>query len=340
MFVACEMDSRRQKFLLMLLATVLVCGGCSHVSSIGDAGPDSDSDSDSDSDTDTGPVECNLGEYSGDFEILKYSDVATLAGYTSISGNLTIECNSCTELSELICLASVGGGLVIGGISSSNPDLTNLDDLSSITSVGGLYVSGNNALTNLDGLSSITGSIGGGLHINNNDALTNLNGLNGITSLGGDLIIGSYYYNGNEAAGGNPVIVNLDGLTGITSVSGGLWIECNYALINLDGLSSITGSLDGDMSIWYNDALANIDGLNGITSVSGNLGIRINASLTDLDGLGALTSVGTELEIYWNNTLPDCEVCDLLDQLTSTPTVMDVSDNFDDTCTPVPGNCP
>ncbi len=43
-------------FLLMLLATVMVCGGCSNVSSIGDGGTtdaDTDTDSDTDSDTDT-----------------------------------------------------------------------------------------------------------------------------------------------------------------------------------------------------------------------------------------------------------------------------------------------
>ncbi len=42
--------------LLMMLATVLVCGGCSHISSIGDGGTtdaDTDTDSDTDSDTDT-----------------------------------------------------------------------------------------------------------------------------------------------------------------------------------------------------------------------------------------------------------------------------------------------
>ena len=45
--------------------------------------------------------------------------------------------------------------------------------------------------------------------------------------------------------------------------------------------------------------------------------------------------------MYPVNGLPtDCEACDLLDQLTTGPTAIDVHDNLDDTCTPVPANCP
>ena len=132
----------------MLLATVLVCGGCSHVSSIGDAGP----------------VECNSGAYGGGFEIETQSDVATLAEYTSISGDLTIHCASCTDLSELICLTSVGGSLYIFW----NDALTNLDGLSGLTSAGGdLYIGHNTGLSNLDGLSALT-SVGGNLWICSN----------------------------------------------------------------------------------------------------------------------------------------------------------------------------
>ncbi len=41
-----------------------------------------------------------------------------------------------------------------------------------------------------------------------------------------------------------------------------------------------------------------------------------------------------------NGSLPDCEACEVLDQLTSGPTSIDVHDNLDDLCTPVPANCP
>ncbi len=122
----------------MVLAIVLA-SGCHHIGSLfEDAGPDVDSDTD----TDTGP-DCPLGEYSGDLEIGEQSDVSVLAGHTSISGNLKINCSSCTDLSELSCLTSVGGYLWI----EFNASLTNLDGMSALTSVGGyLEISVNDIL--------------------------------------------------------------------------------------------------------------------------------------------------------------------------------------------------
>jgi len=50
--------------------------------------------------------------------------------------------------------------------------------------------------------------------------------------------------------------------------------------------------------------------------------------------------MGYNLWIIDNPVLPDCEACDLLDQLTTGPSSTDVYTNFNDSCTPVPGNCP
>ena len=209
---------------------------------------DNTSSTDGGTDVDT---ECPQGEYSGDFEIATQSDVAFLAGYTSISGELLIECPSCNDLSELICLASVS------------------EDLS----------------------------------IEDNDALTNLDGLSNINSVGGNLFLWD-----------NFILTHLDGLSALTSVGGGLTIDDNAALTHLDGLG-------------------------GITSVGAELWITRNEALAHLDGLSALTSVGNNLTIFDNYALPDCEACDLLDKLTSGPTLIDVHDNLDDSCTPVPANC-
>jgi hypothetical protein len=46
------------------------------------------------------------------------------------------------------------------------------------------------------------------------------------------------------------------------------------------------------------------------------------------------------MQIQFNAVLPDCEVCDLLDQLTDGPPSTNVMENLDDSCTPVPDNCP
>ena len=58
-----------------------------------------------------------------------------------------------------------------------------------------------------------------------------------------------------------------------------------------------------------------------------------------MSDLTSLTKVGEEFWVYENWMLPDCDVCSVLDQLTTGPTTIDVHDNLDDSCTPVPDNC-
>ena len=202
--------------VLLMMSAIMLVFGCHQVGSLdGDAGPDAysdtdidtDSDTDTDTNTDTGTdTDCPLGEYSSDFEIITQSHVTTLAGYTSVSGTLHIACTSCTDLSELFCLTTVGEEL---------------------------------------------------------------------------------------------------------------WIECNDTLTNLDGLSGITS-----------------------VGLGWSLAIVGNAALTNLTGLSALTSVDNLFHVIDNPNLPDCEVCSVLDQLTSSPTDINVHDNLDDSCTPVPAGCP
>ena len=65
--------------------------------------------------------------------------------------------------------------------------------------LGNVTISGND-ITNLNGL-SVLNSIGGNLFIESNPSLTGLSGLNSLVSIGGDLIIDD-----------NSVIANLSGL--------------------------------------------------------------------------------------------------------------------------------
>ncbi len=189
--------------MILIVLAIVMAPACQHIGSLfEDAGPDTDGDSDS---------YCTQGEYSGDLEITEQSDVAALAGHTSISGTLTISCYSCTDLNELICLTSVGESLQIW----NNNSLTDLDGLNGITSVGwNLQINKNHALTNVNGLSGIT-SVGATLEILGNYNLNNLDGLGGITSVDGDLTIWE------------TSLTNLDGLGGITSVGGYLNVGTN-----------------------------------------------------------------------------------------------------------------
>ncbi len=203
-------------------------------------------------------------------------------------------------------------------IEDLNYNFTDLNGLSSITSIGGdLYIVGG-VLPNLDGLSSLT-SIGGSLNIEFSDELTNINGLSNLTTVGGGVFI---HYNFS--------LTNLDGLSALTSV-GGLIIQSNDVLTNVDGLSALT-SIDGMLTIFENPILANLDGLSSVTSVGMEVLIEGNNMLTDIDGLSALTSVGGYLIVAFNPQLSMCCVlCPLLQaDLTDDTVIGDVvgiSDN-------------
>ena len=216
----------------------------------------------------------------------------------AVSGSLRIWYSAdITNLNGLSSLTSITGGLVI----YDNDALTNLDGLSNLTSIGGgLNITYNTALTNLDGLSSLT-SVGENLYIEYNDALANLNGLSSLTSIGWTLIIS-----------GNTNLTNLNGLSSLTSVGGGLQIGCrhdscdNDNLTNLDGLSSLI-SVGAYLHIEIGASLTNLDGLSSLTSVGGDLFIWDNTVLTNLDGLSSLNSVGEQLFIAGNSRLTNID---------------------------------
>ena len=142
---------------------------------------------------------------------------------------------------------------------------------------------------------------------------------------------------------------SLNGDTGpiecnLGEYSGDFTISPQSDVATLAGYTSISGDLDIE---WFLEDLGNEDlsytdlsDLTCLTSVGDDLYIESNSSLTSLDGLSGITSVGGELAIYDNPNLPDCEACDLLAQLTSVPSGINVGNNLDDFCTPVPDNCP
>ena len=160
--------------------------------------------------------------------------------------------------------------------------------------LGRLTVEKNTDITNLDGLANLT-SVGGGLFIDANSSLTSLNGLANLISVGGGLLI---YSNG--------ALTNLDGLASLTSVEGFLQIYNNASLTNLDGLANLT-SVGDDLIIESNNNLTDLNGLANLTSVGGNLVIKTNLDLENLNGLASITSVGGNLNIVSNDALTNCQ---------------------------------
>ena len=136
-----------------------------------------------------------------------------LSSLSSVGANLSISSNPVLTQLDLGSLISIE----VDGLSIYDNPLLDQLDLSNLISVEGRFNIVNTALTHLDDLSSLT-SVGGILEIRENDALTQLDGLSSLTSVG-DLDI----YD-------NAVLTELDGLSNLTSVEDSLNINNNPSL--------------------------------------------------------------------------------------------------------------
>ncbi len=95
-----------------------------------------------------------------------------------------------------------------GSIYLDRNQLTNVDGLASLTSVGGFLLLYSNQLTNVDGLSSLA-SVGTYLYLYGNQ-LTNVDGLASLTSVGNDILLYQ-----------NPDLTDISGLANV-NVGGGI----------------------------------------------------------------------------------------------------------------------
>jgi hypothetical protein len=110
----------------------------------------------------------------------------------------------------------------------------------------------------------------------------------------------------------------------------------------LEGSFSIMNSLDVDALEPYPCVTGNLVvsapgmtslDLPNLVSIGEGLGIINNDSLADLDGFGALATVGGDLQIGNNASLPQCKACDLLEQLVDFTGMFVSSGNQADDCT-------
>jgi hypothetical protein len=161
---------------------------------------------------------------------------------------------------------------------------------SGCTVIDGTVAIGGADITNLDGISSIT-SINGKFNIDNNPLLSNISGIEGIVNVGGDINIEN-----------NPMLTDLHGLHNLSSIRGSLRIVNNNMLVNIEALSKIT-VVNGFLSVGGNPLLATISGLENITTINGALSIGNNNILKNLNELNKLTSVNEYIAIIGNPEL-------------------------------------
>lgn len=99
--------------------------------------------------------------------------------------------------------------------------------------------------------------------------------------------------------------LDLSWLTNLETVSQNIEIIGNPDLVSLTGLENLT-SIGGNITVEGNAVLADLSGLSGVGTVGGYLRIEDNPTLTSL-GLTSLTSVGTDLVVFDNLSLPQCD---------------------------------
>ncbi len=217
--------------------------------------------------TDDGGYPLNV--YEGSIQLRNQQEVNSFGAnhYTHITGNV----------------------IITGGFPLPTSIVTNLEALSSITTIEGSLYIWSNSLTNLEGLNNLE-SVGDVFDIKNVNDLTSTLALNSLRSVGGGFQIES-----------NDSLEHIEGLTNLTSV-GALFIASNFSLIDIDGFNNLTNDLYL-LTIADNDMLENVDGLIGVSAVNYYLGISRNNNLTNLNGLSNLAYVGNNVGISYNNQL-------------------------------------
>ncbi len=273
------------------------------------------------------PVGCTWetvgrGVHRGDAFVSGEESIAQLAGITCITGALNVQGNF-PNLAGLESLTAVAGALWIYG----NYMLESLEGLDGLTSVGGLFVLGNDGFTSLSGLDALT-SVEGTVSIQMNTSLESLAGLAGLRLIGGML-----YITDNAQLRDITALYNLAGPAplpyGWLTISNNaslpacqgwrlseiLGAPCSYSSVceNNTGTGSC-GELPPDFAcvygasgpgVWQGDLWISpyhSQPLSGVTCVTGSV-IITNTSLQDLSALGTLQQIGSNLDIRDNLAL-------------------------------------
>ena len=181
---------------------------------------------------------------------------------------------------------------IVGGLTIDGEEITHVDGLSELVSMGNLRFLFTSELTSTAGLSNLT-SIDGSLFFTDSTSLTNVDGLAKLTSVGGTV-----RFSFMEA------LTNLDGLSALSQVDS-ILLEFNTELINVGGLSSIQ-SVGTSIHLESNIALLNLDGFSSLSSTGFAVTLLGHTLLTNIDGLASLISVGEDFRMEHNPLLAHC----------------------------------
>lgn len=243
----------------------------------------------------------NLQTIKGKLDVVQNLDLLDL-GFENLTTVLRdIRINSNTALNSIDGLSGLSGFL--RGISISGSNITNLDALENISSIGtgtfgDLILNDNPLLTDISGLGNIT-TINRNLQIHNNDALTNLNGLNALASI----------HYGHLSIQDNALLEELNGLQNLASVGAlgnaeGILIINNAALENLNGLASLA-TLKGSFTLRNNASLVDVSAINitsAILGFSNSIIVENNDALPNMNGF-FIEKINGQFQILGNEAL-------------------------------------
>ncbi|MBK9733780.1 MAG: T9SS type A sorting domain-containing protein [Saprospiraceae bacterium] len=260
-------------------------------------------------------------------------------GCTQIVGNLTISGANITNLNGLSTITSISEALII----SDNLMLADLSGLDGLVSLSSLQVYNNPNMTSLIGLNAQLDTINGDVFISNNN-LTNLIGLGNITTIESGLQISDSpvlnvlfglesltSIQGSLFVGESANLVNLTGLTSLNYVGGGIEIYNNASMTSLSGINSGITAIGGGINIYGNPTLSSLGALSNIVTIEGIINISNNAALTSLNGLHNINASGIFNLIITNSSLLTyCEVnsvCEYLSGLLNFSTIENNAQN-------------
>lgn len=220
----------------------------------------------------------------GDVTLTSQAEVDAFS-CNEIVGSLTISGDDITNVDALSSLRFLRAGLIV----ENNPNLQNLSGLSSLITVGGfqaIRIANNPSLIEINGFSALTEATPGGIVFEHNNSLTNISGFNALRTIGANVYA--------VVISDNPSLVGIDGFTSADSISS-ILIKNNNALGSINGFSNLT-TIRGQLEIVNNNALKSFNGFDKITqAITGFLGpsiiIQDNISLENLDGLSSLTII-------------------------------------------------
>ncbi len=280
----------------------------------------------------------SLSEIIGSLSIINNSSLLNLDGISNITnsiGNINISNNTMLlNIHGLSNISSINndnntGSLAINNngiidciglenistiqyrVDISNPNLTSINSLNSLTYVGeDIYLNGNTSLTDINGFNALV-IHNGTLYIDNNNSLISItSGFNSIETLGSlniqfndNLNIINAFPNLDRINYGLSIIFNPELIsflnTSLDSV-GFVSIGLNASLENITGINQI--SKLGGLSIGQNN-LTSLPIFSNLYSMSQQLSISNEPNITDISGLANVVTIGGSLNISGNNQL-------------------------------------